>query len=161
MLIGRQLDVNCDQDCAVNIKDNPGNKHDMERIAKTQTRFLVEHAMANLSELDIGRWDIIATDDDSIPQDGTKRFREFISVMKAPYQSKKRKRFQTSLSYGIVAFICSVGSRFVKWDSIKGKWYLLTKKQARYKVAQALREDRVQVDKYGDQLLDYRLCNPC
>ena len=56
-----------------------------------------------LSKLGIGRWDIIATDDDSIipdGQDGTKLFRDFVSVMKAPYQAKAPKTFKTSLSHG-------------------------------------------------------------
>ncbi|CAB9510448.1 expressed unknown protein [Seminavis robusta] len=73
---------------------------------------------------------------------GNKRYRQVVSEMKMMYRSTEAKTVKTDLSRAIVDHVCSYGGRFVKKDDATGKYYLLTKAEARKKTSQALRETK-------------------
>ena len=73
---------------------------------------------------------------------GNKRYRQVVSEMKNMYRSTEAKTVKTDLSRAIVDHVCSYGGRFVKKDEASGKYYLLTKAEARKKTSQALRETK-------------------
>lgn len=73
---------------------------------------------------------------------GNKRYRQVVSEMKNMYRSTEAKTVKTDLSRAIVDHVCSYGGRFVKKDSASGRYYLLTKAEARKKTSQALRETK-------------------
>jgi len=58
------------------------------------------------------------------------------------YQQCPAKTLKTDLSRAIVEHCCSYGARFVKKDEEAGKYYVLTKAEARKKTSQALRETK-------------------
>jgi hypothetical protein len=71
-----------------------------------------------------------------------KRYRQVVSEMKMMYRNTEAKTVKTDLSRAIVDHVCSYGGRFVKKDDETGKYYLLTKAEARKKTSQALRETK-------------------
>lgn len=73
---------------------------------------------------------------------GNKRYRLVVSEMKAMYRTTDAKNLKTDLSRAIVEHVCNYGGRFVKKDEKQGKYYLLTKAEARRKTSQALRETK-------------------
>ena len=72
---------------------------------------------------------------------GNKRYRQVVSEMKMMYRSTEAKTVKTDLSRAIVDHVCGYGGRFVKKDD-SGRYYLLTKSEARKKTSQALRETK-------------------
>jgi hypothetical protein len=73
---------------------------------------------------------------------GNKRYRQVVGKMKCMYQHCPAKTLKTDLSMSIVEHCWSYGARFVKLDERNGKYYVLTKAEARKKTSQALRESK-------------------
>ena len=73
---------------------------------------------------------------------GNKKYRQVVSEMKRTYQSTGAKTAKTDLSRAIVEHVVGYGGRFIKRDEANGKYFLLTKAQARRKTSQALRETK-------------------
>jgi len=71
---------------------------------------------------------------------GNKRFRQVISESKITYKNTEKKLKKTDLSRTIVDYVHNYGGRFIKRDPSTGKYFLLTKIEARRKTSQALRE---------------------
>ena len=61
--------------------------------------------------------------------------------MKEKYRNTEDKDEKTDLSRSIVDQVCDYGGKFIKKDST-GRYYVLTKAEARIKTSQALRENR-------------------
>lgn len=72
---------------------------------------------------------------------GNKRYRQVVSDMKAMYRTTEAKNLKTDLSRAIVEHVCNYGGRFIKKDDA-GRYYVLTKAEARKKTSQALRETK-------------------
>jgi hypothetical protein len=62
---------------------------------------------------------------------GNKRYRQVIGEMKAMYQKMEAKSMKTDLSRAIVEHCCRYGARFVKKETNTGRYYILTKAEAR------------------------------
>ena len=62
--------------------------------------------------------------------------------MKETYRNTADKDEKTDMSRSIVDQVLGYGGRFVKKDSGSGRYYVLTKTEARIKTSQALRENR-------------------
>lgn len=73
---------------------------------------------------------------------GNKRYRHVVSEMKAMYRTTDAKNLKTDLSRAIVEHVCNYGGRFIKKDEKVGRYYVLTKAEARKKTSQALRETK-------------------
>ena len=73
---------------------------------------------------------------------GNKRYRQVVSEMKRTYQSTGAKTAKTDLSRAIVEHVVAYGGRFIKREDANGRYFLLTKAQARRKTSQALRETK-------------------
>ena len=73
---------------------------------------------------------------------GNKRYRCVVSEMKSAYQMQEAKCNKTDLSRSIVDHVCQYGGRFIKKEST-GRYYVLTRGEARKKTSQALRETKV------------------
>jgi hypothetical protein len=73
---------------------------------------------------------------------GNKRYRHVVSEMKMMYRRSEAKAIKTDLSRAIVEHCCNYGGRFIKTDSKSGRYYILTKAEARKKTSQALRETK-------------------
>lgn len=73
---------------------------------------------------------------------GNKKYRQVVSEMKRTYQGTGAKTAKTDLSRAIVEHVVGYGGRFIKRDETNGKYFLLTKAQARRKTSQALRETK-------------------
>lgn len=73
---------------------------------------------------------------------GNKRYRQVVSEMKIMYRSTEAKKGKTGLSRAIVDHVCEYGGRFVKKDGPTGRYYVLSKAEARKKTSQALRETK-------------------
>jgi hypothetical protein len=73
---------------------------------------------------------------------GNKRYRQVVAQMKHAYQSCPEKTLKTDLSRAIVDHCCSYGARFVKLDEASGRYYILSRSEARKKTSQALRESK-------------------
>jgi hypothetical protein len=74
---------------------------------------------------------------------GNKRYRLVVAKMKYLYQKCAAKTMKTDLSRAIVKHCTSYGARFLKLDESNGKYYILSKGEARKKTSQALREAKV------------------
>ena len=74
---------------------------------------------------------------------GNKRYRLVVAKMKYMYQKCPAKTMKTDLSRAIVKHCTSYGARFLKLDESNGKYYILSKSEARKKTSQALREAKV------------------
>lgn len=74
---------------------------------------------------------------------GNKRYRLVVAKMKYMYQKCAAKTMKTDLSRAIVKHCTSYGARFLKLDEANGKYYILSKGEARKKTSQALREAKV------------------
>lgn len=74
---------------------------------------------------------------------GNKRYRQVVNEMKLMYRRTEAKTLKTDLSKAIVEHVCNYGGRFVKLDTKSGKYFILTKTEARKKTSQALREMKV------------------
>lgn len=72
---------------------------------------------------------------------GNKKYRLVVSEMKNMYRSTEAKKGKTGLSRAIVDHVCEYGGRFVKKDG-SGRYYVLSKAEARKKTSQALRETK-------------------
>jgi len=72
---------------------------------------------------------------------GNKRYRHVVSEMKQMYRTTEAKNMKTDLSRAIVEHVCNYGGRFIKKDKT-GRYYVLTKAEARKKTSQALRETK-------------------
>jgi hypothetical protein len=73
---------------------------------------------------------------------GNKRYRRVVNEFRILYQKSQAKTIKTDLSRTIVEHCCSYGARFLKTDGISGRYYILTKIEARKKTSQALRETK-------------------
>lgn len=73
---------------------------------------------------------------------GNKRYRRVISEMKAAYKSSEGRKSKTGLSRTIVDHVLGYGGRFVREEEESGRYYVLTKAEARVKTSQALREGK-------------------
>ena len=73
---------------------------------------------------------------------GNKRYRQIVGNIKYAYQQCPAKTLKTDLSRAIVEKCYSYGARFVKQDASTGRYYVLTKAEARKKTSQALRETK-------------------
>ena len=62
--------------------------------------------------------------------------------MKMMYRKTEAKAIKTDLSRAIVEHVCNYGGRFIKKDDNTGRYYVLTKAEARKKTSQALRETK-------------------
>lgn len=71
---------------------------------------------------------------------GNKRYRHVISDMKLMYKKSEAKAIKTDLSRAIVDHVCKYGGRFIKKEVTTGRYYVLTRGEARKKTSQALRE---------------------
>ena len=74
---------------------------------------------------------------------GNKRYRHVISEMKLMYKKTEAKSTKTDLSRTIVDHVCRYGGRFIKKEESTGRYYVLTRGEARKKTSQALRENKV------------------
>jgi hypothetical protein len=74
---------------------------------------------------------------------GNKKFRHVVTDMKMRYQHCPAKSHKTDLSRQIVDYCASYGARFLKRDNENGKYYTLSKEEARRKTSQALREPKM------------------
>jgi hypothetical protein len=74
---------------------------------------------------------------------GNKRYRLVVAKMKYMYQKCPAKTMKTDLSRAIVKHCTSYGARFLKLDESNGKYFILSKSEARKKTSQALREAKV------------------
>lgn len=74
---------------------------------------------------------------------GNKRYRQVVCEMKTDYRSTSAKKAKTGLSRAIVDHVCDYGGRFIKKDTPNGRYYLLSKADARKKTSQALRETKI------------------
>lgn len=73
---------------------------------------------------------------------GNKRYRHVISEMKLSYKKMETKSVKTDLSRTIVDHVCKYGGRFIKKEGTTGRYYVLTRGEARKKTSQALRESK-------------------
>lgn len=73
---------------------------------------------------------------------GNKRYRQVVSHMKMMYRQTEQKTVKTDLSRAIVEHVCNYGGRFIKKEQETGRYYILTKDEARKKTSQALRETK-------------------
>lgn len=73
---------------------------------------------------------------------GNKRYRQVVGNTKFMYQQCPAKTLKTDLSRAIVEHCCAYGARFIKKDEAVGRFYVLTKAEARKKTSQALRETK-------------------
>jgi len=73
---------------------------------------------------------------------GNKRYRQIVGNIKFAYQHCPAKTLKTDLSRAIVENCYSGGARFIKQDSKDGRFYVLSKAEARKKTSQALRETK-------------------
>merc|ERR1712032_421923 len=73
---------------------------------------------------------------------GNKRYRQVISDMKMTYKNTDKKLQKTDLSCTVVDHVCKYGGRFVKKEEDSGRYFLLTRAEARRKTSQALRENK-------------------
>ena len=72
---------------------------------------------------------------------GNKRYR-LISEMKITYKGTEAKSNKTDLSRASVDHVCRYGGRFIKKEESTGRYYVLTRGEARKKTSQALRESK-------------------
>lgn len=92
---------------------------------------------------DVREWDVLCgRGGRSNHHAGNKRYRNVVREMKAMYKTVEEKTAKTDTSRAIVEHVCNYGGRFLKKDEIAGRWYVLTKAEARRKTAQALRESK-------------------
>jgi hypothetical protein len=56
------------------------------------------------------------------------------------YKKSEAKAIKTDLSRAIVDHVCKYGGRFIKKEVTTGRYYVLTRGEARKKTSQALRE---------------------
>ena len=92
---------------------------------------------------EIQEWDVISGRGGlSNHHTGNRRYRQIVSDVKAMYQTTEAKTGKTDLSRAVVDHVCSYGGRFIKKDSVTGKFYVLTRTEARRKASQALRETK-------------------
>lgn len=92
---------------------------------------------------DIGELDVLCgRGGKSNHHSGNKKYRQVISEMKMMYRQTEAKALKTDLSRAIVDHVCSYGGRFVRKDERAGRYYLLSKSEARKKTSQALRETK-------------------
>lgn len=73
---------------------------------------------------------------------GNKLYRNLVTESKEAYRNTQDKDEKTDLSRSIVDHVLSYRGRFVKKDASTGRYYILTKAEARTKTSQALRENR-------------------
>jgi hypothetical protein len=73
---------------------------------------------------------------------GNKRYRRVVNEFRVTYQKSETKTVKTDLSRTIVEHCCSYGARFLKTDGTDGRYFVLTKSEARKKTSQALRETK-------------------
>ncbi|CAB9498815.1 TFIIE alpha subunit [Seminavis robusta] len=72
--------------------------------------------------------------------DGNIHYLAVISEAQPIYNTLQRRKDKTSISWGIVDRMKKEGRRFLKEETETQKWFEITKKAAREKVSQALRE---------------------
>ena len=73
---------------------------------------------------------------------GNKRYRQVVNDFRIMYQRTETKTVKTDLSRAIVEHCCAYGARFLKSESATGRYFVLTKAEARKKTSQALRETK-------------------
>lgn len=92
---------------------------------------------------EIREWDVLCgRGGRSNHHGGNKRYRHVISEMKMMYRTTEAKAVKTDLSRAIVEHVCNYGGRFIKRDEESGRYFVLTKAEARKKTSQALRETK-------------------
>lgn len=73
---------------------------------------------------------------------GNKRYRRVIQDMREMYKNVEGKSNKTDLARTIVDHVCRYGGRFIKKEEGSGRYYVLTRGEARKKTSQALREHK-------------------
>ena len=92
---------------------------------------------------EIREWDVMCgRGGRSNHHSGNKRYRHVVSEMKMMYRNTEAKAVKTDLSRAIVEHVCNYGGRFIKKDEETGRYFVLTKAEARKKTSQALRETK-------------------
>jgi hypothetical protein len=71
---------------------------------------------------------------------GNRRYRQLVSDMKSSYRRIGSKSAKTDLSRAIVDHVYKYGGRFLKADTLAGRYIILTPDESRKKTSQALRE---------------------
>ena len=91
---------------------------------------------------EVHKWDILSERGGKANHhEGNKRYRKVVSEMKAQYRGIAAKTEKTDLSRAILQYIENYGGRFLKKDN-DGRYFLMTKQEARKKTSQALRETK-------------------
>jgi hypothetical protein len=72
---------------------------------------------------------------------GNKRYRKVVSEIRAMYRDTADKKAKTDLSKAILEYVDSYGGRFLKKDR-EGRYFIMTRAEARKKTSQALRETK-------------------
>jgi hypothetical protein len=103
------------------------------------------------------QWDILSERGGKANHhDGNKRYRKVVSEMKEQYRGIEAKTAKTDLSRNILDYIENYGGRFLKKDPKDGRYFVMTKQEARKKTSQALRETKqlkwTQVDGVEDHV---------
>jgi len=76
---------------------------------------------------------------------GNKLYRQIVKEMKTNYRSIDGKKCKTNLlSQAVVRLVVACGGRFVKKEHSTGRYYLLSRAEARKKTSQALREEEIE-----------------
>jgi hypothetical protein len=90
----------------------------------------------------VGQWDILSERGGKANNhDGNKRYRKVVSEMRAMYRDTAEKRAKTNFSKSIMEYVGNYGGRFLKKDK-DGRYFVMTKAEARKKTSQALRETK-------------------
>jgi hypothetical protein len=91
----------------------------------------------------IGEWDVLCgRGGRSNHHTGNKRYRHVVSEAKLAYRNAEAKTTKTDMSRAIVENVCAYGGRFIKREESTGRFFVLTKAEARKKTSQALRESK-------------------
>jgi hypothetical protein len=89
----------------------------------------------------IGEWDVLCgRGGRSNHHPGNKRYRHVVSETKLLYKNTEAKTTKTEMSRAIVEHVCAYGGRFIKKEESTGRFFVLTKAEARKKTSHALRE---------------------
>jgi hypothetical protein len=115
---------------------NPQKSSDPPSLAKFENnRYYVDR----IRDLDI----LCGRGGKSNHHPGNKKYRQVVSEMKNTYRSTEARKSKTDLSRAIVDMVCEYGGRFVRKDEPSGRYYVLSKAEARKKTSQALRETKI------------------
>jgi hypothetical protein len=90
----------------------------------------------------VDKWDVLSgRGGKANHHTGNKRYRKVVSEMKAMYRATAAKTAKTELSKYVVQYVGEYGGRFLNKDE-EGRYFVMTKAEARKKTSQALRESK-------------------